>query len=122
MDSAGTEPINALNAKKLREKRFNLLPIQVLKGVGQELGPVKSSSSGVLAEIAPRSRYNLLGGKLQRLPFSSLESTWISEVFKKEGVAVARLDRGLATESAVRVKRSNLTGTAEIKPETSKSQ
>ena len=35
---ASKEPINALNAKKLREKRFNLLPIQVLKGVGQELG------------------------------------------------------------------------------------
>jgi hypothetical protein len=35
---ASKEPIDALNAKELREKRFNPVPLKALKGVAQELG------------------------------------------------------------------------------------
>ncbi len=39
---ASKEPVDALSAKSLREKRFNPLPPQLLKGVAQELGAEKA--------------------------------------------------------------------------------
>jgi CHAT domain-containing protein/Tfp pilus assembly protein PilF len=49
-----------------------------------------------------RSRYVAGGAELSRLPYSGLESKWVTEVFKKQGFAVNRLAEAAATEAQVR--------------------
>jgi CHAT domain-containing protein/tetratricopeptide (TPR) repeat protein len=58
-------------------------------------------------EPAARGQYRSAGGALADLPFSGTESSWVADVFKKQGVTVAALRRELATEHNV---RGNLSG------------
>lgn len=48
------------------------------------------------------SRYGGWGGKLSRLPFSGQEATWVTEVYKREGIKAAILKGKLASEAMVR--------------------
>lgn len=48
------------------------------------------------------ARYGEYGGRLDRLPYSGNEASWVAEVYKKQGVSVTVLKREAATEPAVR--------------------
>ncbi len=52
--------------------------------------------------LSTKSRYSVLGGTLNRLPFTSWESRWIKELFTKSGVEVTSLTKSEATEANVR--------------------
>ena len=52
--------------------------------------------------LAARSRYGAVGGELAPLPHTGTESTWVSDVYKKQGIASAGLLAGMATEANVR--------------------
>ena len=52
--------------------------------------------------LAARSRYGAVGGELAPLPHTGTESAWVSDVYKKQGIASAGLVAGLATEANVR--------------------
>lgn len=53
-------------------------------------------------EIDTSTRYSALGGHLQRLPNSGLESRWLSDVFDAQGIKSEQLLSGAATEANVR--------------------
>lgn len=52
--------------------------------------------------LATGSRYSNLGGRLSKLPYSGVESRWLTDVFGKSGVLVGQLTGKAATEAAVR--------------------
>jgi tetratricopeptide (TPR) repeat protein len=52
--------------------------------------------------LAARSRYHGLGGQLSPLMYSGWESSWVAEVFGKQGVDAAQLSGSEATEATVR--------------------
>ena len=56
---------------------------------------------GVLAQLAPRSRYTGLGGQLKPLPFTEREMRWVAKVFGNSKIPVASLRREMATERIV---------------------
>lgn len=60
------------------------------------------SYDSALEQSAAAARYAGVGGQLQRLPYSGQEATWVTEVFRKEGVKSAILKGKLATEWMVR--------------------
>ena len=49
-------------------------------------GAVASAKPGLIDQLAARSRYNAMGGKLTPLPFTGKESKWVAEGFVKNGV------------------------------------
>jgi CHAT domain-containing protein/Tfp pilus assembly protein PilF len=57
--------------------------------------------------LSANSRYATAGGTLSPLPFTKTESTWVANVFKKQGQSTAALRGERATEAAV---RSNVSG------------
>jgi len=61
-----------------------------------------AAPTGALDALAARSRYGAVGGDLVPLPFTATESAWVSDVYKKQGIASAGLLAGLATEANVR--------------------
>lgn len=63
-----------------------------------------SASAGNTAsdQLAARSRYRAVGGKLTQLPFSGWESNWVAETFAAGNVKSASLAGELATEANVR--------------------
>jgi len=66
-------------------------------------GPqVASAGEGTLGQLAARSRYRSMGGKLTALPYSGWESGWVVESFDSQGIRSARLDGPAATEAGVR--------------------
>lgn len=80
----------------------------VLTVVDPLYGAAASSDvTDAAAQLTSRSRYAVAGGRLQPLPSTRKESVWLADNFKQQGIAVARLDRGLATEANV---RANIAG------------
>lgn len=83
---ASKEPINALNAQELRAKRFNPLPLEVLKGVGQELGAEQSSAwteveTPILtvprdhsADVAGKKRFGIFFGVAEHMFNTDVEA------------------------------------------------
>ena len=61
-----------------------------------------AAPSGALDALAARSRYGAVGGDLAPLPYTGTESAWVTDVYKKQGIASAGLLAGLATEANVR--------------------
>jgi CHAT domain-containing protein/Tfp pilus assembly protein PilF len=61
-----------------------------------------AAPAGALDSLAARSRYGASGGVLAALPYSGDESSWVADVYKKQGIASAGLLAGLATEANVR--------------------
>jgi CHAT domain-containing protein/tetratricopeptide (TPR) repeat protein len=68
-------------------------------GGPQRTAPAPASA---LDALAARSRYGAVGGHLAPLPHTGTESTWVTDVYKKQGIASAGLLAGLATEANVR--------------------
>lgn len=64
--------------------------------------PATTENADMLAQLKPGSRYRNAGGGLSDLPYSNWEVAWITEVFRKHGTAVAKLDGRSATGSNVR--------------------
>jgi CHAT domain-containing protein len=60
------------------------------------------AARGAATDVAAGSRYRGLGGGLTPLPYSGLESTWVRDVFGKQGLPVDLLRGPDATEAAVR--------------------
>ncbi len=69
--------------------------------------PQANSRDDLLGQLTSRSRYGAAGGRFQALPNTHLESTWLADVFKQNGIAVARLEKASATEAAVRANAGN---------------
>ena len=63
---------------------------------------VASGASSAADNLAAASRYSNLGGKLSKLPYSGVESRWITDGFGKSGISVGQLLGKAATEAAVR--------------------
>jgi CHAT domain-containing protein len=55
-----------------------------------------------LSVVSPATRYAAVGGRLSRLPYTGWESSWVAEVFQKQGMPVSRLQGEKATEANVR--------------------
>jgi CHAT domain-containing protein len=64
--------------------------------------PTPAAVGSSLDALAARSRYGAVGGDLAPLPYTGTESAWVSDVYKKRGIASAGLLAGLATEANVR--------------------
>ena len=67
---------------------------------GSQRTPAAAASA--LDALAARSRYGAVGGELAPLPHTGTESTWVTDVYKKQGITSAGLLAGLATEANVR--------------------
>jgi len=67
-------------------------------------GPQRTPAApaSALDGLAARSRYGAVGGELAPLPHTGTESAWVTDVYKKQGIASAGLLAGLATEANVR--------------------
>ncbi len=64
--------------------------------------PAAPSMPGLVGQLAARSRYSALGGKLTPLPFTDQESGWVADGFARSGIQSARLAGAAATEANVR--------------------
>jgi len=72
--------------------------------------PVLTVGDPAYSSVAPAAsaatdsatRYALFGGSLTPLPFSGYESSWVSEVFRKQGIDAGQLTGARATEARVR--------------------
>jgi tetratricopeptide (TPR) repeat protein/CHAT domain-containing protein len=62
---------------------------------------VAAKPADTLNQVAARSRYRSLGGRLTDLPYSGWESSWVAETFQKAGIKTVRLERGAATKAKV---------------------
>jgi CHAT domain-containing protein len=60
------------------------------------------AGGGALGQVAAGSRYGKLGGSLAQLPYAAWEISWVSDVFRKQGIAVASLKAEQATEAKLR--------------------
>jgi CHAT domain-containing protein len=58
--------------------------------------------NSTLNQIASRSRYGTLGGKLSPLPYSGWESAWVADAFDKAGIKTIRLEGSGATKAKLR--------------------
>ncbi|MCB9940044.1 MAG: tetratricopeptide repeat protein [Planctomycetaceae bacterium] len=68
-----------------------------------QYSPASQSESDTTSDSQRmQTRYTSLGGKLPRLPFTALESTWVNDVFDEQGISVQRLVGEDATEANVR--------------------
>jgi CHAT domain-containing protein len=65
-------------------------------------GLVASAADGKLSQLAARSRYSALGGKLTQLPYSGWESSWVADAFAKNELKTTQLEGPKATEARVR--------------------
>jgi len=65
-------------------------------------GQQQTPGASTLDLLATRSRYDTVGGHLAPLPHSGTESSWVSDVYKDQGIASAGLRAGQATEANVR--------------------
>jgi CHAT domain-containing protein/Tfp pilus assembly protein PilF len=65
-------------------------------------GAVANPPAESLTPSTPSARYGTYGGRLDRLPYSGNEASWVAEVFKKQGIESTVLKREKATEPAVR--------------------
>ena len=63
---------------------------------------VAASAGDVLKQLATRSRYRALGGKLSALPYSGWESAWVADAFRKAGIKTLQLQGAVATKAKVR--------------------
>ncbi len=65
-------------------------------------GQLAAAHKSVFDQLATRSRYGTLGGKLTQLPYSGWEAEWVTTVFDKNEIKATRLDGANATEANVR--------------------
>jgi CHAT domain-containing protein len=77
-------------------------PAYPVNGKPQPVDSNELSASQLLAQAQPRARYGILRGNLQSLPFTRLESSWVSDAFNKAGIEVGKLVKAEATEAKVR--------------------
>jgi CHAT domain-containing protein/lipopolysaccharide biosynthesis regulator YciM len=64
--------------------------------------PSRAGPVTTLASLSARARYGELGGTLNAIPYSGMESRWVAEVFAKQGVTTGRIVQAAATEANVR--------------------
>jgi CHAT domain-containing protein len=60
-----------------------------------------SAVSGAMGQLAPRSRYRSANGNLKPLPYTAWETTWVADVFTKNGIPASKLQGDKATEANV---------------------
>ncbi len=78
-------------------------PIEPVLTVGNaQYGPVAEGSSDPLAQLAARSRYTALGGKLSPLPYTSWEIQWVAKNFANGGLKTVTLSGPQATKANLR--------------------
>jgi len=63
---------------------------------------VAARSSTEASQTSSGARYSTVGGSLNRLPFTSVESAALIDAFRKAGTELGQLKRELATEANVR--------------------
>lgn len=64
---------------------------------------LKPAERGAIAleALTNRARYTVAGGRLARLPFAGLESTWVASSFRKHGMPAERIAGPEATKARV---------------------
>ncbi len=67
-----------------------------------QYGPAAEQSSDPLVQLAARSRYTALGGKLSPLPYTSWEIQWVAKNFAQGGLKTATLSGPQATKANLR--------------------
>ncbi len=85
-------------ARREEEKATEGRPPVLTVGDCQYSPASDAFEDGVLAQLAPRSRYTGLGGQLKPLPFTKHEMQWVAKVFGNSKIPVASLRREMATE------------------------